>query len=161
MLTHSLRVFVQSRLRLSNIPVLNGGPWVLAAAHSDHDDGEEEEKAGQGETHPVHRLVANNNLTIYLPFKARYGHAFFTKSRYLRGTSHDHDQVCLRLLVSMVCLKWTLECFVGFTMKYYCRWTADELIRFWNQSKQSQGYGKVKCLKYFFFKRFYFVWSIL
>lgn len=35
-------------------PVLDGGSGVLAAVHSDHDDGEEEEEAGHGEAHAVH-----------------------------------------------------------------------------------------------------------
>lgn len=35
-------------------PILYGGSRVLAAAHTDHDDGEEEEEAGHGEAHSVH-----------------------------------------------------------------------------------------------------------
>lgn len=35
-------------------PILHGGSGVLAAAHTDHDDGEEKEEAGHGEAHSVH-----------------------------------------------------------------------------------------------------------
>lgn len=41
-------------LKLQYKPILDGGPGVLAAAHSDHDEGEEEEEAGHGEAHSVH-----------------------------------------------------------------------------------------------------------
>lgn len=46
-------------------PILEVGSRVLAAAHSDHDDGEEEEEAGHGEAHSVHRLVADNDVTVH------------------------------------------------------------------------------------------------
>lgn len=36
-----------------NIPVLNCSSWILAASHTDHDDGEEEEETGHGKAHPV------------------------------------------------------------------------------------------------------------
>lgn len=45
-------------------PILDGGSRVFAAAHSDHDDGEEEEEAGHGEAHAVHGLVAHNDVTV-------------------------------------------------------------------------------------------------
>lgn len=53
-------------LRAQYQPVLDGGAGVLAAAHSDHDDGEEEEEAGHGEAHTVHRLVAHDDIAIHL-----------------------------------------------------------------------------------------------
>lgn len=46
-------------------PVLDAGSGVLAAAHSDHDDGEQEEEAGHGEAHAVHRLVAHEDVTVH------------------------------------------------------------------------------------------------
>lgn len=54
-------------------PILNNCTWVFAAADSDHDDREEEEEAGHGKTHPVHWLVAHNNITINLVLKTWYG----------------------------------------------------------------------------------------
>lgn len=75
--------------------ILNGGSWVLAAAHSDHDEGEKEKEASHGETHPVHRLITHNDLTVDLALKARYGRALLTKSRNLLKlslhTRHNHD----------------------------------------------------------------------
>lgn len=47
-------------------PVLDRGSGVFAAAHSDHDEGEEEEEAGHGEAHTVHRLVAHDDVTVHL-----------------------------------------------------------------------------------------------
>lgn len=46
-------------------PVLDGSSRVLAGAHSDHDDGEQEEEAGHGEAHAVHRLVAHDDVTVH------------------------------------------------------------------------------------------------
>ena len=51
---------------VQHLPILEGGSRVLAAAHSDHDDGEEEEEAGHGEAHAVHRLVAHDDVTVHL-----------------------------------------------------------------------------------------------
>lgn len=65
------------------IPVLNCGSWILAASHTDHDDGEEEEETGHGKAHPVDRLIANNDLTVHLPMNSRYRSASFTKTRNL------------------------------------------------------------------------------
>lgn len=45
---------------------MDGGSRVLAAAHADHDDGEEEEEAGHGEAHAVHGLVAHDDVTVDL-----------------------------------------------------------------------------------------------
>lgn len=53
-------------------PVLDGGSGVFAAAHSDHDDGEEEEEAGHGEAHAVHRLVAHDDVAVHLVLHAWY-----------------------------------------------------------------------------------------
>lgn len=53
-----------------NKPVLDGGSGVFAAAHADHDDGEEEEEAGHGEAHAVHRLVAHDHLAVHLVLHA-------------------------------------------------------------------------------------------
>jgi len=61
-------------------PVLDGGSGVLAAAHEDHDDGEEEEEAGHGEAHAVHRLVADNDVAVHLVVDARYGRATETET---------------------------------------------------------------------------------
>lgn len=47
-------------------PILDGRSRVLAAAHADHDDGEEEEEAGHGEAHAVHGLVAHDDVTVHL-----------------------------------------------------------------------------------------------
>ena len=62
------------------LPVLDGSPWVFAAAHANHDEGEEEEEAGHGKTHAVHRLVAHDDFTVYFILKARYGAATYTES---------------------------------------------------------------------------------
>lgn len=64
-------------------PILDGGSGVLAAAHSDHDDGEEEEEASHGEAHAVHRLVAHNDVTVHLVLYARYTGAANTETRNL------------------------------------------------------------------------------
>lgn len=64
-------------------PILDGGSGVLAAAHSDHDDGEEEEEAGHGEAHAVHRLVAHNDVTVHLVLYAGYTGAANTETRNL------------------------------------------------------------------------------
>lgn len=53
-------------------PVLDGSSRVLAAAHSDHDDGEEEEEAGHGEAHAVDWFITHDDVTVHLAFYARY-----------------------------------------------------------------------------------------
>lgn len=66
-------------------PVLDGSSGIFAAAHSDHYDGEEKEKASHGEAHAVHRLVADNDVTVHLVRYAWYTGATNTETRYLRG----------------------------------------------------------------------------
>lgn len=78
---HSLIAVVV--LRLQHKPVLDGGPRVLAAAHSDHDEGEEEEEAGHGEAHAVNRLVAYDDVAVHRVLYARYGGAACAKTRNL------------------------------------------------------------------------------
>lgn len=72
-------------------PILDGGSGVLAAAHSDHDDGEEEEEAGHGEAHAVHRLVAHNDVTVHLVLYARYTGAANTETRNLTELKHTKE----------------------------------------------------------------------
>lgn len=67
-------------LKLWYEPILDGSSGVLAVAHTDHDDGEEEEEAGHGEAHSVHRLVAHDDVTVYLVLQARYGGATHTET---------------------------------------------------------------------------------
>lgn len=64
-------------------PILDGSSGVFAAAHLDHDDGEEEEEAGHGEAHAVHGLVAYNDVTVDLVLYARYTGATDTETWYL------------------------------------------------------------------------------
>lgn len=45
-------------------PVLEGSPGVLAAAHVDHEQGEEEEKGCGSEAHAVDGTVAEQGATI-------------------------------------------------------------------------------------------------
>lgn len=52
-------------------PVLDGSSGVLAGAHSDHDDGKQEEEAGHGKAHAVHRLVTHNDVAVHLVLYAR------------------------------------------------------------------------------------------
>lgn len=65
---HSLILTVCSEgtLKLQHEPILDGSSGVLAAAYTDHDDGEEEEEAGHGKAHAVHRLVAHDDITVDL-----------------------------------------------------------------------------------------------
>lgn len=78
-------------LRLMDvIPILDRRPWVFAAANTNHDDGEEEEEAGHGETHAVHRLVAHNDVTVDFILNARYGGTSYTESRNL-GENKEID----------------------------------------------------------------------
>lgn len=72
-------------------PILDGGSGVLAAAHSDHDDGEEEEEAGHGEAHAVHRLVAHNDVTVHLVLYARYARATNTETWNLTEGKHTKE----------------------------------------------------------------------
>lgn len=66
-------------------PILDGSSGVLAAAHSNHDDGEEEEEARHGEAHTVHRLVAHNDVTVHV---ARYVRATHTETWNLSQHAH-------------------------------------------------------------------------
>lgn len=75
-------------LKLQYKPILDGGPGVLAAAHSDHDEGEEEEEAGHGEAHAVHWLVAYDDVTVHL---ARYGRAACAETRNLITQMHTKE----------------------------------------------------------------------
>lgn len=69
-------------------PVLDGGSGVFAAAHSDHDDGEEEEEAGHGEAHAVHRLVAHDDVTVHLVLHAWYTGPAHTEAGNLDPGKH-------------------------------------------------------------------------
>lgn len=62
---------------------MDGGPRVLAAAHSDHDDGEEEEEASHGEADAVHRLVADDDGAVHLVLQPGDGGAADTEARNL------------------------------------------------------------------------------
>lgn len=77
--------------RAQHEPILDGGSGVLAAAHSDHDDGEEEEEASHGEAHAVHRLVADHDVTVHLVLQARYGSATDTETRNLTEWEHTKE----------------------------------------------------------------------
>ena len=57
------------------VPVLDGRSRVLAAAHADHDDREEEEETSHREAHAVNRLVTHDDVTVHLAFYPRYGSA--------------------------------------------------------------------------------------
>lgn len=72
-------------------PILDGGSGVFAAAHSDHDDGEEEEEAGHGEAHAVHGLVAHNDVTVDLVLYARYTGATDTETWYLANETNAKE----------------------------------------------------------------------
>lgn len=72
-------------------PILDGGSGVFAAAHSDHDDGEEEEEAGHGEAHTVHGLVAHNDVTVDFVLQARYTVATKTETRYLANETNTKE----------------------------------------------------------------------
>lgn len=67
----------------NNKPVLDGGSGVFTATHADHDDGEEEEEAGHGEAHAVHRLVAHDDLTVHLVLHSRNAAPTHTEARDL------------------------------------------------------------------------------
>lgn len=68
---------------------MNGRPWVFAATDTNHDDGEQKEEAGHGETHAVHRLVAQNDITVNLVFKARYSVSSLAKSWDLQNNTQQ------------------------------------------------------------------------
>lgn len=66
-----------------DVPILNGSTGIFTAANPEHDGREEEEEAGHGEAHPVHRLVAHDDITVHLVFNSRYGSSSLTKTWYL------------------------------------------------------------------------------
>ena len=73
-------------------PVLDGGSGVFAAADSDHDDGEEEEEAGHGKAHAVHRLVAHDDVTVHLVLHAWYTGPTHTEAGNLGPGKHRRDK---------------------------------------------------------------------
>lgn len=90
----STSVFRPVVLKLQYKPILDGGSVVLAAAHSDHDEREEEEEAGHGKAHAVHWLVAYDYITVHA---ARYGRAACTETRNLMTQKHT-EIVCEEIL---------------------------------------------------------------
>ena len=69
-----------------HLPILNSCTWVSAATDTDHDGEEQEEEAGHGEAHSVHRLVAHDDITVNLVFKTRYGTSSLAKSWDLQNS---------------------------------------------------------------------------
>ena len=75
-------------------PILNDGSWVSAAAHAHHDHGEQEEEAGHGEAHAVHRLEAHDGVTVHLVLDARYAAPALAETGDLEATqSHRRRSV--------------------------------------------------------------------
>lgn len=66
-----------------HLPILKGTTGIFTAANAEHDGGEEEEEAGHGEAHAVHRLVAHDDITVHLVFNPRYRRSSLTKTWYL------------------------------------------------------------------------------
>lgn len=65
------------------VPILKGSTGIFTATNAEHDCGEEEEEAGHGEAHTVHRLVAHDDITVHLVFNSRYRSSSLTKTWYL------------------------------------------------------------------------------
>lgn len=63
-----------------NIPILNGCSGVFAATDTNHDDGKQKEEAGHGKAHPVHRLVAHNDIAVDLVSNTIYCSSTLAKS---------------------------------------------------------------------------------
>lgn len=61
-------------------PVLQGGPWVLAAAHAHHERGEEAEEGGHGEAHAIHGLVAQEAAAVHVGLDPQHRAAAFTET---------------------------------------------------------------------------------
>lgn len=66
---------------------MDGGSGVLAAAHADHDDAEEEEEADHGEAHAVHGLVAHDDVTVHLVLREGEAGSAETETWNLTETS--------------------------------------------------------------------------
>lgn len=69
-----------------DLPILKGSTRIFTATNAEHDGGKEEEEAGHGETHAVHRLVAHDDITVHLVFNPRYRRSSLTKTWYLFET---------------------------------------------------------------------------
>ena len=65
------------------LPILDSSTAVFAAADLNHNSREEEEEAGHGETHAVHRLVAQDDITVDQVIQAKYTVSTYAESWYL------------------------------------------------------------------------------
>lgn len=68
------------------LPIVQCGPWVLAALDFDHEQREEQEEHGHAKANTVHSLVANQNITVHVTLHTgnRRAHPSFTKPWNLR-----------------------------------------------------------------------------
>ena len=64
---------------------------VFAAADLNHNSREEEEEAGHGETHAVHRLVAEDDITVHKVIQARYTISTHTEPWYLANEKTEME----------------------------------------------------------------------
>lgn len=62
------------------------GTGIFTASNAEHDGAEEEEEAGHGEAHAVHRLVAHDDITVHLVFNSRYRSSSLAEAWYLFET---------------------------------------------------------------------------
>lgn len=64
------------------LPIVHRCPWVVAALHFDHQQGEEKEEHGHTEAHTVHSFVTNEYIAIHVAMHTRNtcSHPSITKS---------------------------------------------------------------------------------
>lgn len=65
-------------------PVLHGGSWVLAAAHTHHEQSKEKEEGGHGKAHTVHGFVAQEAAAVDVGLDPQDRPAAFTEARELQ-----------------------------------------------------------------------------
>lgn len=85
------RLATREKQAVAHKPVLDVSSGVLAAAHADHNDGEEEEEAGHGEAHAVHGLVAHDDVTIHMVLHAGNTEAALTETWNLTESQHRRE----------------------------------------------------------------------
>lgn len=93
---------------MKDLPILNSCSWVFAAADANHDGGEQEEEAGHGEAHTVHRLVAHKGITVSHVVNSNYTSTSLAKSWDLWNTK-ESDKIIMNLSLSRTYLADTTK----------------------------------------------------
>ena len=82
----------QSYVVTSYLPILDSSTAVFAAADLNHNCREEEEEAGHGEAHAVHRLVAQDDITVHNVINARYTASTHAEPWYLANEKQQTNK---------------------------------------------------------------------